>query len=193
MFSKTAIEVCEGQQYDVDFETRTDVTIDEYLKMIEYKTAVLVGAAMQMGAIVADAKVEDQKGIYDFGKYLGIAFQLQDDYLDAFGDSETFGKQIGGDIVENKKTILYHYTLALGSSKQQQELHNQFASSFSQTNQKIKSVKKLFLETGAAKATQEMIKKYIQNAFRCLDELQIDASKKQILLNFGNAMMQRSN
>ena len=85
LFSKTAIEVCEGQQYDIDFETRNDVTISEYLKMIEYKTAVLVGAAMKMGAIVAKASVEDQNAIYDFGRYLGIAFQLQDDYLDAFG------------------------------------------------------------------------------------------------------------
>jgi geranylgeranyl diphosphate synthase type II len=193
LLSQTALEVCEGQQHDIDFETRDDVSLQEYLTMITQKTAVLLGCALQMGAIVAKASESDSRALYQFGVQLGIAFQLQDDYLDTFGDPAVFGKQVGGDIVENKKTILYHYTLALGSSKQQQELHNQFASSFSQTNQKIKSVKKLFLETGAAKATQEMIKKYIQNAFRCLDELQIDASKKQILLNFGNAMMQRSN
>ena len=107
LFSKTALEVCEGQQYDVDFETRDDVTIPEYLKMIEYKTAVLVGAAMKMGAIVANASEEDQNNIYEFGRNLGIAFQLQDDYLDAFGDPKTFGKQVGGDIIENKKTYLY--------------------------------------------------------------------------------------
>src|SRR5690606_23692113 len=107
LFSKTALEVCEGQQFDVDFETRDDVSISEYLKMIEYKTAVLVGAAMKMGAIVAEASVEDQDIIYQFGKNLGIAFQLQDDYLDVFGDPETFGKQVGGDIIENKKTYLY--------------------------------------------------------------------------------------
>src|SRR5690606_37585636 len=94
LFSKTALEVCEGQQYDIDFENRDDVTIAEYLKMIEYKTAVLVGAAMQMGAIVAGVSTDDQKHIYEFGKNLGIAFQLQDDYLDAFGDPETFGKQV---------------------------------------------------------------------------------------------------
>ena len=106
LFSKTALEVCEGQQYDVDFETRDDVTIPEYLKMIEYKTAVLVGAAMKMGAIVANASKSDQEDIYSFGRLLGIAFQLQDDYLDAFGDPKTFGKQVGGDIIENKKTYL---------------------------------------------------------------------------------------
>ena len=107
------MEVCEGQQYDIDFETRDDVTIPEYLKMIEYKTAVLVGAAMKMGAIVANASEEDQNSIYEFGRNLGIAFQLQDDYLDAFGDPETFGKQVGGDIIENKKTYLYLKALEL--------------------------------------------------------------------------------
>ncbi|MFK7781489.1 polyprenyl synthetase family protein, partial [Psychroserpens sp.] len=107
LFSKTALEVCEGQQYDVDFETRDDVTIAEYLKMIEYKTAVLVGAAMKMGAIVSNASEDCQNSIYEFGRNLGIAFQLQDDYLDAFGDPKTFGKQVGGDIIENKKTYLY--------------------------------------------------------------------------------------
>ena len=107
LFSKTALEVCEGQQYDVDFETRDDVTIPEYLKMIEYKTAVLLGAAMKMGAIVAETSEENADLIYNFGLNLGIAFQLQDDYLDAFGNPETFGKQVGGDIIENKKTYLY--------------------------------------------------------------------------------------
>jgi len=111
LFSKTALEVCEGQQYDVDFETRNDVTIPEYLKMIEYKTAVLVGAAMKMGAIVANASEEDQNSIYEFGRHLGIAFQLQDDYLDAFGDPKTFGKQVGGDIIENAtKQAIQDYT-----------------------------------------------------------------------------------
>ena len=105
LFSKTAIEVCEGQQYDIDFETRDDVTISEYIKMIEYKTAVLVGAAMKMGAIVAGASETSKTGIYDFGRLLGLAFQLQDDYLDAFGDPKTFGKQVGGDIIENKKNV----------------------------------------------------------------------------------------
>lgn len=107
LFSKTALEVCEGQQYDVDFETRTDVSVTEYLKMITFKTAVLVAAAMKMGAIVANASEENQNNIYEFGINLGIAFQLQDDYLDAFGNPETFGKQVGGDIIENKKTYLY--------------------------------------------------------------------------------------
>ncbi|MEN9907256.1 MAG: hypothetical protein RLZZ540_397, partial [Bacteroidota bacterium] len=102
LFSKTALRVCEGQQMDVDFETRQDVTISEYMKMIEYKTAVLVAAAIKMGAIIAEAATENADFIYDFGLNLGLAFQLQDDYLDAFGNPETFGKQLGGDIIENK-------------------------------------------------------------------------------------------
>ena len=101
LFSKTALEVCEGQQYDVDFETRNDVTIPEYLKMIEYKTAVLVAAAMKMGAIIAQTSKENSRLIYDFGLNLGLAFQLQDDYLDAFGYPKSFGKQVGGVIIEN--------------------------------------------------------------------------------------------
>ena len=105
LFSKTALEVCEGQQYDIDFESRFDVTIDEYIKMIEYKTAVLVGSAMQMGAIIADTSIDNQKKCFEFGKNLGIAFQLQDDYLDVYGDPKSFGKQVGGDIIEKKKLI----------------------------------------------------------------------------------------
>jgi len=107
LLNKTAIEIIEGQQLDVDFETQSDVTVDAYLKMIELKTAALVGAALQMGAIVANATEQQASKIYDFGRLLGIAFQLQDDYLDVFGDPDQFGKQLGGDILEKKKTFLY--------------------------------------------------------------------------------------
>src|SRR5690606_41115748 len=107
LFSKTALEVCEGQKLDINFETRNNVSIPEYIIMIDYKTAVLVGAALEMGAIVAKTTDANKRSIYNFGRHLGIAFQLQDDYLDAFGETATFGKQIGGDILENKKTYLY--------------------------------------------------------------------------------------
>ena len=107
VYKRQALEVCEGQQWDIDFETRENVTIIEYLKMIEFKTAVLVAAAMKMGAIIAKTTNENSNLVYEFGRNLGLAFQLQDDYLDAFGDPETFGKQVGGDIIENKKTYLY--------------------------------------------------------------------------------------
>src|SRR5690606_14700812 len=101
LFSETALQVCEGQQLDIDFETKENVEVSEYLKMIEQKTAVLLGAAMKMGAIVAAVPEEAKETMYQFGKNLGIAFQLQDDYLDVFGNPETFGKQVGGDIISN--------------------------------------------------------------------------------------------
>lgn len=192
LFSKTATEVCEGQQYDVDFETRTDVTIDEYLKMIEYKTAVLVGAAMQMGAIVADAKVEDQKGIYDFGKYLGIAFQLQDDYLDAFGNPETFGKQVGGDIIENKKTYLYLKALEFASEDQRNKLIEEFNTQPTNNKEKVENVKCIFTDTGAKAATKEAVEMYTEKAFSLLKLLNVSEEKKIVLKQFGLGLMTRN-
>ncbi|WP_435135156.1 polyprenyl synthetase family protein [Formosa sp. A9] len=192
LFSKTALEVCEGQQYDVDFETRDDVTIPEYLKMIEYKTAVLVGAAMQMGAIVAKASESEQRLIYDFGRCLGIAFQLQDDYLDAFGDPKTFGKQVGGDIIENKKTFLYLKALEFSGAEQQQELRHLFAISPTDSSDKVESVKQLFVSSGAAEATKQEITAYTQQAFEVLKQLKIGAEEKQVLKQFGENLMNRS-
>jgi geranylgeranyl diphosphate synthase, type II len=191
LFSKTALEVCEGQQYDIDFETRTDVTISEYLKMIEYKTAVLVGAAMKMGAIVAKASKEDQNGIYDFGRYLGIAFQLQDDYLDAFGNPETFGKQVGGDILENKKTYLYLKTLELGSSQDKSQLIQTITDNAISDEDRVSRVKVLFQNSGASKATQDAVKDYTNKAFTVLEGLNISEDKKQLLRLFGEQLMNR--
>ena len=191
LFSKTALEVCEGQQYDVDFETRNDVTIPEYLKMIEYKTAVLVGAAMKMGAIVANASEEDQNSIYDFGRYLGIAFQLQDDYLDAFGNPETFGKQVGGDILENKKTYLYLKTLELGSESEKNNLVEKMSTNSISDNDKVESVKNLFNTSGASEATQNAVKDYTNKAFQVLETLNISEDKKQLLRLFGEQLMNR--
>jgi len=192
LFSKTALEVCEGQQYDIDFETRDDVTIPEYLKMIEYKTAVLVGAAMKMGAIVANASKEDQNCIYEFGRLLGIAFQLQDDYLDAFGNPKTFGKQVGGDIIENKKTYLYLKAEELGNSTQINQLHKLFSDKApSNTLGKIETTKQIFNESGASEATQRAIKKYTQQAFDIAESLEISDKNKEVLINFGTYLMNR--
>ena len=192
LFSKTALQVCEGQQYDVDFEVRDDVTIAEYLKMIEYKTAVLVGAAMQMGAIVANASKEDQNNIYEFGKNLGIAFQLQDDYLDAFGDPETFGKQVGGDIIENKKTYLYLKALEFSSNDDRLQLKRLFEISPVDSFDKIETVKQLFVSSGSAKATQSEIENYTKKAFFVLNSINISEEKKNLLRQFGNALMTRN-
>jgi geranylgeranyl diphosphate synthase, type II len=191
LFSKTALEVCEGQQYDVDFETRTDVTIAEYLKMIEFKTAVLVGAAMKMGAIVAKTSQENANLIYEFGLNLGIAFQIQDDYLDAFGDPETFGKQVGGDIIENKKTFLYLKALEFGTNQQKEELLRLFSESLVDNNEKIRLVKDVFTSSGASEATQNAIKDYTFEAFKTLEKMQIEADKKALLKAFGENLMSR--
>ena len=192
LFSKTAIEVCEGQQYDIDFETRNDVAVTEYLKMIEYKTAVLVGAAMKMGAIVAGAAPQDQDAIYDFGRYLGIAFQLQDDYLDAFGDPKTFGKQVGGDIIENKKTYLYLKALESSSNEKQSELLQWYNSQTVNPEQKIEAVKQIFIASNAKKATKKIVETYTKKAFDILDRIHIPEEKKTILRTFGTGLMTRN-
>lgn len=192
LFSKTATEVCEGQQYDVDFETRDDVTIPEYLKMIEYKTAVLVGGAMKMGAIVAETSEENQNAIYDFGRYLGIAFQLQDDYLDAFGNPETFGKQVGGDIIENKKTYLYLKAMEFASEDDKAKLSNWFSTQPEDSSKKVEQVKQIFTSTGAKAATKEAVELFTEKAFSLLRMMNLDEDKKQILKQFGLVLMTRN-
>jgi len=191
LFSKTALEVCEGQQYDIDFETRDDVTLPEYLKMIEYKTAVLVAAAMQMGAIIAKASIEDQNSIYEFGKNLGIAFQLQDDYLDAFGDPKTFGKQVGGDIIENKKTYLYIKALEFLAQDDKEELLQLFSTTPEDSSDKIDRAKYLFKHSGSADATKKEIESYTKKAFSILESMQISNEKKEVLLQFGESLITR--
>ena len=192
LFSKTALEVCEGQQWDVDFETRSDVTIPEYLKMIEYKTAVLVAAAMKMGAIVAETSAENGELIYDFGLNLGLAFQLQDDYLDAFGNPATFGKQIGGDIIENKKTYLYLKAIEFASAEEKAKLLQLFSVSLEENESKIEEVKTIFNTTGASSATQQAIQEYTLKAFATLDKMDISSDKKAMLQSFGENLMNRN-
>jgi geranylgeranyl diphosphate synthase type II len=191
LFSKTALEVCEGQQWDVDFEIRKDVTIPEYLKMIEYKTAVLVAAAMKMGAIIANVSAANANLIYDFGLNLGLAFQLQDDYLDAFGDPETFGKQVGGDIIENKKTYLYLKALEFSTPERASALEQLFSLQLEDNIDKIEAAKTIFNECGASKATQEAIKEFTFKAFDTLEKMDISIEKKNILRTFGENLMGR--
>ncbi len=192
LFSKTAIEVCEGQQYDVDFETRDDVTIPEYLKMIEYKTSVLVAAAMKMGAIIAKASEKEASAIYEFGRNLGIAFQLQDDYLDAFGDPETFGKQVGGDIMENKKTFLYLRSLEKANKQDRESLLHLYSIKPEDPTTKVQAVKSIFMESGAVEDAKSEIESYTQKAYKTLDELNLPDGSKQLLRQFGESLMQRT-
>ena len=191
LFSKTALQVCEAQQYDVDFETRMDVSITEYLKIIEYKTAVLLGAAMQMGAIVAESSDACKQNSYEFGKNIGIAFQLQDDYLDCFGDPENFGKQVGGDIISNKKTYLYLTALSNCNEKDKKRLVNLFSESPEDPSQKIIEVKKLYLESGAAKQSLDEIANFTQKANIIIEKLNISKSNKNLLRSFSDQLMKR--
>ena len=191
LFTKTAMQVCEGQQYDIDFETRDDVAIEDYLKMIEYKTAVLVGASLQMGAIVANTSTQCKEAVYEFGRLLGIAFQLQDDYLDAFGDPATFGKQPGGDIIENKKTFLYLKSLELASPGEARQLEHLYSISPMENTGKIEAVKNLFESSGAAELTRKEIEKYTDMAFKVLDRIDMPEEKKRPLKSFGEMLMDR--
>ncbi len=191
LFNKTALEVCEGQQLDIDFETRNDVSITEYIKMITYKTSVLVAAAMKMGAIIADVSDSEAEKIYNFGLNLGIAFQLQDDFLDTFGDAATFGKQIGGDILENKKTFLYLKALEVCNKEDLDKLlHLYNIESKSET--KIKEVTALFNKYNIVDITKSEIENYTEDAFVTLETLAISDAKKQLLKNFGLSLMKRS-
>ena len=192
LFHKTAVKVCEGQQYDIDFETRQDVTIPEYLKMIEYKTAVLVATAMKMGAITANAPKNQATAIYNFGLNLGIAFQLKDDYLDTFGNAETFGKQIGGDIIANKKTFLYLKAIATLGEKDSEQLQQFYSGHIKNTAEKIKSVQNLFLKSKTDKHTLMEIEKYTQRAFGFLGNLKLDTEAKTALRNFAENLMNRT-
>ena len=192
LFSVTALQVCEGQQLDMDCETREDVTLLEYIKMIDQKTAVLLGAAMKMGAIVAEATEDDKSKMYQFGRNLGIAFQLQDDYLDVFGSPETFGKQVGGDIISNKKTILYLMAMGQGAAAQAEELEHLFSINPKDPKDKIATVKEIFLTSGAAEGTRAEIEKYSNVAFSLLEKINISEEKKEKMLEFGNNLMQRN-
>jgi geranylgeranyl diphosphate synthase type II len=191
LFNTTAIEVCEGQQLDVDFETRTNVSIVEYIKMITLKTSVLVAAAMKMGAIIANVDEKQSEAIYNFGLNLGIAFQLQDDYLDTFGDFETFGKNIGGDILENKKTFLFLKCIEVANETDKNALLKLYTSK-SNDFKKVKDVTNIFIKNNIANYTVQEIEKYTNNAFLALNSLSISDEKKSILESFGVNLMKRT-
>ena len=192
LFSKTALEVCDGQQLDVDFETRKDVSIDEYINMIRLKTSVLVAAALEMGAIVAEADDKNCQLIYDFGLNLGLAFQLQDDYLDTFGDAETFGKKIGGDISENKKTFLYLKALEVSDKETQKKLKYFYKRKQKDNIYKITEVTRIFQINDIPLLVTKEIEKYTQKAFDTLKDMDISDESKKALKAFGTWLMQRT-
>jgi len=191
LFSKTALEVCDGQQLDVDFETRNNVTIDEYIKMITLKTSVLVAAALKMGAIVAKADEEQAQHLYNYGLNLGIAFQLQDDYLDTFGDPESFGKQVGGDIIENKKTYLYLKALEVSNPNDKESLLNLYNGQEKNNTEKITTVSTIFRNNNIPEETFKLIEYYTNKAFESLEYLNIHEQQKEGLRVFGENLMSR--
>ena len=188
LFSKTAIEVCEGQQLDMNFETQKNVTLGEYMKMIEYKTAVLLAASLKIGAITAGASKKDQDHLYKFGINIGLAFQLRDDLLDIFGSSEDFGKQIGGDILANKKTFLYLKSIQLADSSTKRVLQKYYEEN-NQSELKLKKVKEIFRSLNTPGHTIEMMKAYYTKAMKYLDA--VNADNKKLLILLSEKLMER--
>lgn len=188
LFSKTAKEVCEGQQLDMDFEKMDSVSLEQYIEMIALKTSVLLAASLQMGSVIGGAKENDQQYIYQFGKNLGIAFQLQDDYLDAFGDPEKFGKQIGGDILANKKTCLLIRALEVSNPSQKAELVYLL-----QTNddKKVEKVLDIFRACEVGEFTHTLKEKYFDSAMSHLDQIEVNKESKSQLLALAKYLLMR--
>lgn len=189
LFNKTALEVCEGQQMDMDFEQRNDVTIAEYIEMIRLKTSVLLGCALQMGAIVSGASEKDQNEIYQFGQKLGIAFQIQDDILDLYADPEKFGKQVGGDVVANKKTILFLTAQSKSNSDQLsilKQLHSE-----EDTMVKVNRITELFNHLNVRQSCEDLKEQYHQEAMQHLSNIKVDDDRKQVLIKLSETLLTR--
>ena len=188
LFNQTAKEVCEGQQLDMDFESRESVKLEEYLQMIELKTSVLLAASLKMGAILGGAGERNQRLLYEFGRKLGIAFQLQDDYLDAFGDPDKFGKQVGGDIMANKKTFLYLHAVEIANDKQKQEL-NRLAKDNS--SGKVDAMLQLFRDCKVDQWALELKNRYLDEALAHLEDIAVLSKRKQPLNELAQFLVKR--
>ncbi len=191
LFNKTAIEVCEGQQYDMDFETQNNVSIDDYINMIRLKTAVLLGCSLKAGAIIAGANKNDIENIYEFGVNIGIAFQLKDDLLDVYSDVKKFGKITGGDIVTNKKTFLYLKAFELAKEEILSKLKKFFSLDESDSNIKINGVKAIYNELNIEELTLIEMQSYYDKAITNLNKIKIQDERKQNLLLFTERLMKR--
>jgi len=176
LFSKMATEICEGQQYDMEFESREDVTIPEYIEMIRLKTSVLLGAALEIGAYQADAPAEDRKHLAAFGVNIGLAFQIQDDILDVYGDPATFGKQIGGDILQNKKSMVMLTALKEADADQRERLEDRMHAPSFDPKEKIAAVTELYNEIGVRSLCEEVMRRYTEQAMHELDAVSVDSS-----------------
>ncbi|MBN1339171.1 MAG: polyprenyl synthetase family protein [Bacteroidales bacterium] len=191
LFTKTAIEVCEGQQYDMDFELRQDVTIPEYIEMIRLKTAVLPAAALKIGAIVAGANPMDAENIYRFGENIGIAFQLKDDLLDAFGAEELFGKVTGGDIAANKKTFLYLKSIEKANESDRKKLLEYYKTGSDDKDAKVRKVIEIYKKLDIEIITEKEIEQYYQASLGFLNRIPEKTGDKSILYGFIESLMNR--
>jgi geranylgeranyl diphosphate synthase type II len=190
IFNKMAIQVCEGQQLDMDFEKKEKVSFDEYLNMIILKTSISLAASLKVGALLGGAGSGNQNHIFHFGKNLGIAFQLQDDYLDAFGNPEKFGKQTGGDILANKKTFLLIHALEVANVEQTNKLMNLLQGN---TAGKVEQVLKIFKECNVGDWAQQLKEKYLQTALNDLEEIAVVSKRKQALKELAEYLIKREN
>ena len=188
LFNKTAVEVCEGQQLDMDFEKREDVSMEEYINMISLKTSVLLAASLQIGAILGGASEGNCNHLYEFGRNLGIAFQIQDDYLDAFGDPEKFGKEVGGDIRQNKKTFLMLHVWEVANAQQKSELKNLMLNN---PFDKIEKVLSIFKACDVDEWAKELKEKYLQKAFQHLEDIAVLSVRKKPLIELAEFLVQR--
>lgn len=190
-FTITALEIGEGQQYDMDFEKRTDVTEEEYIEMIRLKTSVLLACAAKIGAILAGASSEEQNHAYRFGEQLGLAFQLQDDFLDVYGDEKVFGKKIGGDITSNKKTYMLIKALERAEGIDRQQLEYWIEAQEFDRSEKVNAVTEIYTRLGIDTLAKERIDKYFTSALNHLDAISAPAERKAELLSFVQQMMRR--
>ncbi len=191
LFTETALEIGEGQQYDIEFETRNDVTEDEYIEMIRLKTSVLLACALKLGAMLAGAPKTDAEILYDFGEQIGLAFQLQDDYLDVYGDFKTFGKRIGGDILCNKKTYMLINAQLLANDSQRKELEHWLTAKDYDEEEKIKSVTHLYDEIGIPQIARKKIEYYYSLAEQSLAKVNLPEEKKTLLWQYAQQMLNR--
>ena len=191
LFTETALEIGEGQQYDMDFETRNDVTEDEYIEMIRLKTSVLLACATKIGAIMADAPESDQDNLYKFGEQIGLAFQLQDDLLDVYGDPKVFGKAVGGDITCNKKTFMLINAYNRANDEQRAELDKWINAKTFDRNEKITAVTKIYDEIGIRALCEEKIEYYFNRAKTYLDAVSVAQEKKLEMMEYSDRLMKR--
>jgi geranylgeranyl diphosphate synthase type II len=191
LFSTTALQVCEGQQYDMEFESKEEVSISEYLEMIRLKTAVLIACSLKTGAILSGADDKNSQLLYDFGIMIGIAFQLQDDWLDVYGEELTFGKKIGGDICENKKTFLLLSALELSDVDTRKRLQGWMEATDFNCQEKIEAVRGIYTSSGASNEARLLMKRYHDFALEALEKLQIKDSEKFELKDFASKVLSR--